>query len=325
MRPDSTIPIARLAATKLQDYSLPIRLYYCQSVYRMGTLMNGASHEIRQMGVELLGAAEGRADLEILALGAQSLADCGVADYRLELGHIGIFKVLLNALEATASQKEAITGFIESKNYQALDGALAQLSPSEEGCLLARLPHLFGGVEIFDECRALFADYGDERLMQAVADLERVCRTLDRLGVAQKIIVDLGLVGQPDYYTGIIFRGYIEDAGAAVLSGGRYDNLLGEFGRRLPAIGFGVQVDLIADALLKQQGFRQQAQVLVLAQSEEYVAQSLAFMQSLDRQGLACEYALAETVQEAREYARAKGIGELYVIGERVERMEVRP
>ena len=75
MRPDTTLPIARLTATKLQDYSLPIRLYYSQSVYRMGILMNGGSHEIRQMGVELLGAAEGKADLEILALGAQSLAD----------------------------------------------------------------------------------------------------------------------------------------------------------------------------------------------------------------------------------------------------------
>ncbi len=322
MRPDTTLPIARLTATKLQNYSLPIRLYYSQSVFRMGTLMNGASHEIRQMGVELLGAAEGKADLEILALGAQSLADCGVADYRLEVGHIGIFKVLMERLEASAEQKEEITELIENKNYQALGCVLAQIKPQAEAKLLQELPHLFGGMEIFAQSRALFETYDDGRLVQAVEDLEAICRTLDKLGLANKIIVDFGLVGQADYYTGVIFRGYIEEAGAPVLSGGRYDRLLGEFGREMPAIGFAVQIDLIADVLLRQQSFRQSAEVLVYAEAE-FVPQSLAFMQSLDRQGIRSEYALADSLEDARAYARAKGIREVYFIGEKVEKIEV--
>lgn len=322
MRPDTTLPIARLTATKLQNYSLPIRLYYSQSVFRMGTLMNGASHEIRQMGVELLGAAEGKADLEILALGAQSLADCGVADYRLEVGHIGIFKVLMERLEASAEQKEEITELIENKNYQALGCVLTQIKPQAEAKLLQELPHLFGGMEIFAQSRALFETYDDGRLVQAVEDLEAICRTLDKLGLANKIIVDFGLVGQADYYTGVIFRGYIEEAGAPVLSGGRYDRLLGEFGREMPAIGFAVQIDLIADVLLRQQSFRQSAEVLVYAEAE-FVPQSLAFMQSLDRQGIRSEYALADSLEDARAYARAKGIREVYFIGEKVEKIEV--
>lgn len=322
MRPDTTLPIARLTATKLQGYSLPIRLYYSQSVYRMGILMNGGSHEIRQMGVELLGAAEGKADLEILALGAQSLADCGVADYRLELGHIGIFKVLMERLAASLEEKEAIAGFIENKNYSALESLLQTLEPSAEAALLQELPHLFGGAEIFAQSKALFAAYDDGRLAQAVEDIEAIYRTLDKLGVANKIIVDFGLVGQADYYTGVIFRGYIEEAGAPVLSGGRYDGLLGEFGRQMPAIGFAVQIDLIADVLLRQQSFRSQAEVLVYAETV-YVPQSLAFMQSLDRQGVRSEYCLAESVEEAQSYARAKGIRELFIVGEKVEKIEV--
>ena len=322
MRPDTTLPIARLTATKLQDYSLPIRLYYSQSVYRMGILMNGGSHEIRQMGVELLGAAEGKADLEILALGAQSLADCGVADYRLELGHIGIFKVLMERLAASLAEKEAIAGSIENKNYSALDALLQTLAPSAEAALLQELPHLFGGAEIFAQSKALFAAYDDGRLVQAVEDVEAIYRTLDKLGLANKIIVDFGLVGQADYYTGVIFRGYIEEAGAPVLSGGRYDGLLGEFGRQMPAIGFAVQIDLIADVLLRQQSFRSQAEVLVYAE-DAFVPQSLAFMQSLDRQGVRSEYCLAESAAEARDYARAKGIRELYIVGEKVEKIEV--
>lgn len=322
MRPDTTLPIARLTATKLQDYGLPIRLYYSQTVYRTNILMNGGSHEIRQMGVELLGAGEGKADLEILALGAQSLADCGVADYRLELGHIGIFKVLMARLKASAAQKEAAAELIANKNYAALAALLAELEPSDEARLLAELPHLFGGPEIFAQCRDLFADYDDGRLVQAVADVEAIYRTLDRLGLASKIIVDFALVGQADYYTGVIFRGYVEDAGAPVLTGGRYDTLLGEFGRMMPAIGFAVQIDLLSDVLLRQQSFGTSAQALVYAEAD-FVPQSLAFMQSLDRQGVSSEYSLAESVDEALAYARTKGIGEVYLVGEKVEKIEV--
>ena len=107
-----------------------------------------------------------------------------------------------------------------------------------------------------------------------------------------------------------------------MLSGGRYDGLLGEFGRQMPAIGFAVQIDLIADVLLRQQSFRSSAEVLVYAEAA-FVPQSLAFMQSLDRQGVRSEYCLAESAAEARDYARAKGIRELYIVGEKVEKIEV--
>lgn len=323
MRPDTTLPIARLTATKLQDYGLPIRLYYSQSVYRMGILMNGASHEIRQMGVELLGAGEGKADLEILALGAQSLADCGVADYRLEIGHIGIFQTLIANLSATLEQKETITALIESKNYSALAEVLSTLAPQPETALLQALPGLFGGAEIFAKSKTLFASYADGRLVQAVRDLEAIYQTLDKLGLASKIIIDFGLVGQADYYTGVIFRGYVEDAGAPVLSGGRYDTLAEQFGRALPAIGFAVQIDLIADVLLKQQAFRLPAEVLVFAE-ERFMPQLLAFIQSLDRQGIRSEHALTDTLEQARAYAQAKGIETLYAVGDKVEKIEVR-
>ena len=196
------------------------------------------------------------------------------------------------------------------------------LAPSAEAALLQELPHLFGGAEIFAQSKELFAAYDDGRLVQAVEDVEAIYRTLDKLGLANKIIVDFGLVGQADYYTGVIFRGYIEEAGAPVLSGGRYDGLLGEFGRQMPAIGFAVQIDLIADVLLRQQSFRSQAEVLVYAEAA-FVPQSLAFMQSLDRQGVRSEYCLAESAAEARDYARAKGIRELYIVGEKVEKIEV--
>lgn len=325
MRPDTTLPIARLTATKLQDYGLPIRLYYSQNVYRMGILMNGASHEIRQMGVELLGAGEGKADLEILALGAQSLADCGVADYRLEIGHIGIFQTLMANLSATLEQKETITALIESKNYSALAEVLSAsaLASQPETALLQALPGLFGGAEIFAKSKTLFASYADGRLVQAVQDLEAIYQTLDKLGLASKIIIDFGLVGQADYYTGVIFRGYVEEAGAPVLSGGRYDTLAEQFGRALPAIGFAVQIDLIADVLLKQQAFRLPAEVLVFAE-ENSMPQLLAFIQSLDRQGIRSEHALTDTLEQAQAYAQAKGIETLYAVGDKVEKIEVR-
>ena len=97
-RPDSTLPIARMAAARLQSRRRPIRLYYCQSVYRAYPELSGRSHEAPQMGVELLGAAGLRADLEVMAAAAEAMEAVG-GDYRIELGHAGLFRHLVQRLE----------------------------------------------------------------------------------------------------------------------------------------------------------------------------------------------------------------------------------
>ncbi len=321
MRPDTTIPIARLCATKLQNHSLPIRLYYNQTIYRMNQMMNGGSHEMMQMGVELLGAKEGLADLEILALGAESLANIGAVDYRLEIGHTGILKGLLERLAATEEEKETITDLIAKKNVDALKLWTSKWSDSPEMALLCQLPLLFGTEEVFAQCREVFQNYSAD-LLQAIDDLEQVYRSLLALGLAGKIIVDFALADQADYYTALVFRGYLEGVGEAVLSGGRYDRLLSDFGRDLPAIGFGLQVDLLAQALLPTETISPIHTALVWAE-DGYWLEGIALCQELSRSTESCELGLMATVEEALTYARNKGLSKVYLVGDTTKEVPV--
>lgn len=250
MRPDSTIPIARLTSTKLKGHALPLRLYYGQRVYRQQPELRGRSSEIMQMGIELVGLSSYESDIEILAAGMEAMDSCCVDDFRIELGHIGIYKLLMDDLKATEEQKETIHSLIASKNYAGLSDILEEFPESKTTEILKELPKLFGGKEALDKARELFNGY-DEELLEMLSYLERIYQGLVDLKM-DKVMIDFGLVHQAEYYSSLIFRGYISSAGEPVLSGGRYDELFKDFGENLPATGFGINVDQLASRLLKE-------------------------------------------------------------------------
>ncbi len=250
MRPDSTIPIARLTATKLKGHALPIRLYYAQRIYRQQPELRGRSSEIMQMGIELVGLSSFESDIEILTAGMEAMASCCADDFRIELGHIGIYKLLMDDLDATPEQKETIHSLIASKNYAGLSDILEYFPENKTTEILKELPKLFGGREALDKARKLFNGY-DKKLLEMLSYLERIFQGLVDLRL-DKVMIDFGLVHQAEYYSSLIFRGYISSAGEPVLSGGRYDELFKDFGENLPATGFGINVDQLASRLLKE-------------------------------------------------------------------------
>lgn len=251
-RPDSTIPIARLVSTKLKGHPLPLKLYYNQNVFRKSPGLRGRSDEIMQMGVERIGESSFESDIEILSLSAKALADCLTEDYRIEIGHVGIFKLLMDNIKADQEQKLRIHEFIAAKNYAALSAKLDRLTDDQTTKILRELPKLFGAKEIFIKAEELFDGY-DRRLIEMLTYLKDIYQSLSDMGLEDQIIIDFGLVNQADYYSSIVFRGYIRTVGEPVLSGGRYDHLLKDFGYDVPAIGFAINVDLLSLNVLKQQ------------------------------------------------------------------------
>ena len=99
MRPDSTLPIARMASTRLQNAEKPLRFYYNQRVYRYNPGLTGRSNEVMQAGIELIGAKGMRADLEVITTAIDALAKC-VPDFRIEIGHAGFFRALAKVRDA---------------------------------------------------------------------------------------------------------------------------------------------------------------------------------------------------------------------------------
>ena len=230
LRPDCTIPIARLIGSRLKNHSGPLRIYYNQNIYRHADGNTAVSGEISQMGVEFIGANLAICDVEIMELA--------------ELCHIGYFNALVDSLGAAPEIGEQIRDLVEHKNFPALDSLLEQF----EGCpaqkALKKLPALFGSVSVLDEARELFSNEAADKALDYLAN---IYNTLSALGLGEHLTIDLGLVNQADYYTGIIFRGYTAGLGEPVLSGGRYDGLIREFGEDRPATGFGINIDLLCE------------------------------------------------------------------------------
>ena len=244
MRPECTIPIARVAATKLKDIPLPQRFYYNQNVYLSSDANHGVDGEAAQCGVELIGARGVRADLEMICMAVDSLRSCGLKNFHIEIGHAGIYRALANEMKIDDETAEQIRALIEGKNFAALRAFLADYSDRPACAALNQLAYLFGGVEVLDEAEALGS--GEEG---TIAYLRTLYQLLEQAGYGRYVRFDLGLVHQIDYYTGVVFRGYVEGAGTAVLSGGRYDRLLEAFGRPAQATGFAVDVDAVAACL----------------------------------------------------------------------------
>ncbi len=245
-RPDNTTPIARVAATRLDDAALPVRLYYSQKVFRSVVGGHGHKGEFLQVGAELIGADGLAADQDILSAAFGALTGTGVDNFRIELGHAEIYKALIEELGVDVQTAESIRRLIENKSFAALGDALAPYGERPAAKALGAMPQLFGGVEVLDQVEALT---GNVRVLGAVSYLRRLYQALDAAGYGSRIMIDLGLVHEMDYYTGVMFRGYIGGAGAAILSGGRYNALCAKFGKDLPAGGFGIDVERIADSL----------------------------------------------------------------------------
>lgn len=246
LRPDNTMPIARLVATRLTKEDFPVRLYYNQNIFVRNKLLAGRTDEIAQSGIELIGDGSLDADLEVISMAVEALKKANLNSFKLEIGHAGFFNAILDKMNLNSTQKADICRLIEGKNYAALGDLLNQMGDSRETAVLHKLPRLFGGVDVLDTAKKL---YKSDKSDKALDYIRSVYEKLEQAGIADSVMIDLGLVNRSNYYTGVIFRGYAEGSGVNILSGGRYDNLISEFGMDAPAIGFAVDVNALCDVM----------------------------------------------------------------------------
>ncbi|MGN0470946.1 MAG: ATP phosphoribosyltransferase regulatory subunit [Acutalibacteraceae bacterium] len=316
MRPDSTLPIARMVTTRLKTEPHPLRLYYNQRVYRYNPGLTGRSNEVMQTGIELIGAKGKRADLEVITTAIEALSKC-VPDFRIELGHAGFFKALAQKLPVSDSEREDIRFFIESKNYSALNSALDSLEQTQAVNVIRKLPRLFGGIEVLDEAYALC---DDKDALKALDYVREIYNDLSKYHLGDRLIIDLGLVQRNDYYSNIVFSGYVEGSGEPVLIGGRYDNLLDSFDAPAPAIGFGINVDSLSRVMLGRGNIPQKKKPDVLVHSVKgFEIEAIKYNATLAEANILGENSVFETEQEALEYAKSNGIKKLTVVGEEIK------
>ncbi len=246
LRRDVTIPIARMVSTMYQDVEGPIRFRYNQEVFNMKEAHSGNFIEITDIGCEMVGRGTMDEDVEIITMAFDALdfvADQGLV---MVLGDIRFLRGLCHYLDLEVEEFEEMASLIDDKNLPKLESYLGSLGFSKYAKeFFLELPWAYGGLEVIDQMRKYaFTQEMEESLDQ----LEELYQRLSSLGFKDKIKVDFSRVSTLNYYTSTIFEGFLDGIGQAVVSGGRYDNLLAKFQEESrPAMGFAIKVDRLLD------------------------------------------------------------------------------
>ena len=264
LRPDTTLSIARIAATKLN--SDRARLSYFADKYDLENGGGLSSREIYQAGVECLGEEGAFSDAQCIAFAIECLKEAGLRDFIIDIGHVGYFKGLLEESGLSPFQAEDVRACINRKDTMNAERLLKKAGVSGDALnnILA-LPALFGGREVFSVAEVLTHN---SCARKAVDDLKNIDRLLTEMGYEGYISYDLGMIKPLSYYSGILFSGLVKDLGAPVLSGGRYDNLADAFGKHMPAVGFAMGLKRILVALERQGSLPEEKKPLVIVAEE---------------------------------------------------------
>jgi ATP phosphoribosyltransferase regulatory subunit len=235
LRSDMTIPIARLAATRLAGHEGALRLCYFGHAYRSVLRGSGQLTEFLQSGAELIGVPGAEGDAEVVGLAIDALSACGLRRHRVGLGDGALYRRLLAELGIPSDQGEPLVMCLSRRDMAGLE---ARVRAGGLPDTLVELPALRGGPEVLDAAERLVS-------AEALAELRTLQRALDARGYAERVIFDLGLVHELGYYTGAVFEVYDPAVGFALGGGGRYDDLVGRFGDPRPACGIALDVQRV--------------------------------------------------------------------------------
>ena len=247
LRPDMTVPVARLVNTKLKDMKLPLKLFYNAEVFRVHESFEGKRNEYLDCGIELIGASGEKTDLEVLVTALEVLKALDTKkEFKLEIGNVNILKSALKDMNLSIDNQNKVIELINKKSLTSLREYLDDIEIRKEYKeFLNKFPWLFGGYEMIKKAKGLAFN---EDMKKNIEYLENLYLNLQKLGYEKYLSVDISMVPRVNYYSGIIFKGYVKEIGSTVIRGGRYDNLLESFGKSIPAIGFSVDVNLLIDS-----------------------------------------------------------------------------
>jgi len=319
LRPEMTTPIARVTSTKLKRELKPLRFYYISNVFRHNDLKMGERKEFNQAGIELIGVNSKEADVEVIALAVETLKNSGLKKFFIDIGHINLFNGIMQSIKIEEERKLQIREAILNKDFVLLERILSSsdIRNDKEKEFILKMPTLRGKEEILEEAEKILSN----RLsISALKEIKGIYNILRSYGLEEHILIDLGIIRDFDYYTGIIFEGYTDYLGFPICGGGRYDSLCLKFGENLPATGFAIGLERLIMALERENVNvlnlkRPEQYVLYYQKSEDNFRKALAVAKDLRKKGLIIELEVGKrTFAEVLQYARSKGIKYILVV-----------
>lgn len=247
LRPDFTPSIARVAATYFADSNEPLKFCYSGSTFVNKNDHQGKLKETTQVGAELMGDASVEADYEIISMMLDCADSLGISEFQVTIGNVEYFKGLCEEKEIDIDTELSLREMIANKNYFGAKSILDKTSISDtKKEIILNITSFFGGEDSINKALEM-AD--NDRSKEAALRLKALNDLLKKDGKNEKVTYDFGMLSNYNYYTGIVAKGYTYGSGDAIFKGGRYDNLVKEFGKDLPAVGFAASVDQIAGVI----------------------------------------------------------------------------
>ncbi len=255
LRPDFTPSMARCAVKYFMDEDVPIRFCYSGNTFNNTNNLQGKLKEFTQMGAELMNDGSVEADAELIALVVESLLSTGLKEFQVSVGNVEYFKGICGQAGLDEQTENELREFISGKNIFGAEELLAGKGVEASCCnMLLKVTDYFGSIEVLKDAGEVVCN---TRSLEAIDRLQKLYQVLCRYGVEKYVSFDLGMLSKYNYYTGVIFKVYTYGVGEPIVKGGRYDHLLGYFGKEAPAIGFVIVIDDLMSALERQKAERE--------------------------------------------------------------------
>lgn len=302
LRPDFTPSVARCAAKYFSEEKMPLRFCYEGNTYINTSELQGKLKETTQIGFELINDSSIYADAEAIMIVIESLLNSGLKEFQISIGESNYFKGICEEANLDEETELKLRDYITSKNFY---GSREFLSEQKiDATLLDQLEAISKVFLPEKDLEALYENATNERSKNAIRRLLDIQKLLAKAGLDRFVSFDLSMLSKYHYYTGIIFTAYTYGVGDSIVKGGRYDKLIGKFGKEAPSVGCVFQIDEILNALRRNHLSASNADVkkTVLVYQEENYEKALEEAAKIRKEGLPAELVLWDKKISREEY-----------------------
>lgn len=250
LRPDMTPSVARCVSKYFSKEKHHIRLWYQGQTFKNLSRLQGKLNEFTQLGAELIGDDTSAADGEMVSMMIDCFLSVGLQEFQVSIGQVEYFRGLVEEAGLDKNTADELRQAIQNKNAFAIEKICRDASMNERlASAFAGLTNIYGGAEVLEAAKKAVSN---ERSLKAIERLEKLYKIMEYYDYQSYVSFDLGMLSNYNYYSGVIFKGYTYGSGSPVVTGGRYNGLVKQFGVDTPSVGFAFLVDELMLALLHQ-------------------------------------------------------------------------
>jgi len=268
LRTDMTVPIARFTGMRIKKGQLPVRFCYFANSFRRTGQQKGEKREYNQAGLEFIGSDSYMCDVEALLIIVNILNKMVPDNFLIGLGDAGIIEALFNWFNFDDKDKEYVRNNLIAKNYVSIREYLVKIDKIKTEIFF----NLIRPEKDIEKILSILNEINDKKLSKSFVNLETVYEILKELNISKYFIIDLGILRDFDYYTGLMFEAYSSNINSILGSGGRYDKLIRKFGLDVPATGFALDIDILHKSMKESNipVFRDKIRLMLCCETDNY-------------------------------------------------------